>query len=77
MRFNATAGTTYYIEVDSMVGKGFSVTGLGAGFSWLSQVAVGPITLNWAFRPSGALRFATEEYDYFGSFLGGLVEPAP
>lgn len=64
VRFNATAGTTYYIQVDSVVGKGYSATGSAQSFSWLSQVAAGPIALNWAFRPSGALRFASEEVDF-------------
>ena len=74
LRFNVTAGTTYYIVVDSLVGKGVSQTGT----TWLSQVGVGSISLNWAFRPSGALRFASEEIDYFGwSFKGGLGMPQP
>ena len=64
VRFNATAGTTYYIEVDCTLGKGYSRTGIGQSVSVLSQVAVGPIALNWAFRPSGALRFASEEVDF-------------
>jgi len=78
LRFNATAGTTYYIAVDSMAGKGLSETGAGATFSWLSQVAVGPIVLNWAFRPSGAFRFASEEVDIIGwEFNDGLGMPPP
>jgi uncharacterized delta-60 repeat protein/uncharacterized repeat protein (TIGR01451 family) len=78
LRFNATAGTTYYIAVDSMPGKGVSETGAGASFSWLSQTAVGPIVLNWAFRPSGAFRFASEEVDVFGwEFNEGRGMPPP
>jgi uncharacterized repeat protein (TIGR01451 family)/uncharacterized delta-60 repeat protein len=64
LRFNATAGTTYYIAVDAMPGKGYSE--VTSSFSWLSQVAQGPVALNWAFRPSGVVRFATEDYDVDG-----------
>jgi uncharacterized repeat protein (TIGR01451 family)/uncharacterized delta-60 repeat protein len=45
LHFNASAGTTYYIAVDS---KGLT----------------GTIFLSWAFRPSGAFRFATETFDF-------------
>jgi uncharacterized repeat protein (TIGR01451 family)/uncharacterized delta-60 repeat protein len=73
LRFNATAGTTYYIEVDSMTGKGYSQ--FSTSFSWLSQVGEGLISLNWAFRPSGILRFATEEYDLYGWLYGSILNP--
>ena len=78
LRFNATAGTTYYIAVDSMPGKG--LTDVTFNFSWLSQVGQGLISLNWAFRPSGVLRFATEEYDIYGwafGSSGGQSMPPP
>ena len=71
LRFNATAGTTYYIEVDSMPAKGFSQ--LEVQFNWVSQAGVGPISLNWAFRPSGVLRFATEEFDLEGWFVNTFL----
>jgi hypothetical protein len=73
LRFNATAGTTYYIAVDSMIGKGYSQ--FSTSFSWLSQVGEGLISLNWAFRPSGILRFATEEYDLYGWLYGSILNP--
>jgi uncharacterized repeat protein (TIGR01451 family)/uncharacterized delta-60 repeat protein len=74
LRFNATAGTTYYIAADSMVGKGFS---LFSSFfvNWLSQEGQGLISLNWAFRPSGVLRFATEEYDQYGFLIENILNP--
>jgi uncharacterized repeat protein (TIGR01451 family)/uncharacterized delta-60 repeat protein len=77
VRFNATAGTTYYIQVDSMLGKGYSRAGTAQSFSWLSQVAVGQIALNWAFRPSGALRFASEDVDFNSSFTSLTPMPRP
>src|SRR5205823_52829 len=49
VRFNAKAGTTYYIAVDGYP------TGLGSD--------VGPIVLNLALHPSGVFRFATEDFD--------------
>jgi len=50
LRFNATAGTTYYFAVDT---KSTTVP------------STGPITLNWAYHSSGVFRFATESVDYF------------
>ncbi len=64
LRFNATAGATYYIAVDSMPGKTFSE--YGTTYGWLSQAGQGSVSLNWALRPSGVFRFATEEYDIQG-----------
>jgi uncharacterized delta-60 repeat protein/uncharacterized repeat protein (TIGR01451 family) len=80
LRFNATAGTTYYIAVDSIVGKGYSE--FGSSLNWLSQAGQGLMALNWALRPSGVLRFATEEYDIDGwrynPFLNpGTLQPMP
>ncbi len=73
LRFNATAGTTYYIAVDSMLGKGYSQ--VGTSFSWLSQEGQGLIALTWALRPSGVLRFATEEYDLPGFSYNAILNP--
>ncbi len=79
LRFNATAGTTYYIAVDTSIGKGFSE--FSQSISWLSQAGQGLVTLNWAFSPSGVFRFATEEYDVdgwlFNSFLNPGTQPMP
>ena len=73
LRFNVTAGTTYYIAVDSMPGKAYSQLGTTSG--WLSQVGQGLIALNWALRPSGVLRFATEVYDIDGWKFNGILNP--
>ena len=56
LRFNAVAGTTYYIAVDSK--SSFHYT--GSGFSSVAT-GPGPFTLNWAYLPSGVFRFATEK----------------
>jgi uncharacterized delta-60 repeat protein len=54
LRFNATAGTTYYIAVDSRIGYNyFGYPTAGSGF----------IVLNWAYKSSGVFRFATEDVD--------------
>ena len=53
LRFNAKAGTTYFFAADTKVGQG-TITGT------LSQ---GTIFLNWAYHPSGVLRFASEDID--------------
>ena len=78
LRFNATAGTTYYIAVDAIPGKGVTFPGVqGATFSLLSQTGEGAISLNWAFRPSGVLRFAGEDFDLFSwqfnQFINGTI----
>lgn len=46
LRFNATAGATYYIVVDSMAGKGLSQTGTGGGREFLAGCH------NWPWAPS-------------------------
>jgi uncharacterized delta-60 repeat protein len=51
LRFNAVAGTTYYIAVDTKANSGFPPTGL--------------ISLQWAYQSSGVFRFATENFDGF------------
>ena len=59
LHFNASAGTVYYIAVDSKapptVGQPSPpvLTGLG------------PIVLNWAFQSSGVFRFASEDQDWW------------
>src|SRR5439155_18395648 len=63
VRFNARAGTTYYIAVDGKPGPGASPVGL---FSFNSLESQGFISLQWAFRPSGVFRFASEEVDIAG-----------
>ena len=62
LRFNAKGGQTYYIAVDSKSGTGST---LGTG----SISMTGPIHLNWAYKPSGVFRFASEDMDYWSGLL--------
>ncbi len=56
LRFNVTAGTTYYIAVDTKIDP----------ISHAYPVApVGATTLQWAYQSSGVFRFATEDFDQF------------
>ena len=79
VRFNATAGTTYFIEVYTYAGQlstaeePFVFSGLFGGrggisstFSTIYSPATGRIKLNWGLHPSGVFRFATEEIDLTG-----------
>ncbi len=70
VRFNAKAGTTYYIAVDSKAGQPLSLQG---AFNFLSQQSQGLISLNWAFRPSGVFRFATDEIDAYNWLINGFA----
>ena len=56
LRFNAHAGVTYYIAVDSRPAMSFLGLPLGAG--------PGKIVLHWAYKSSGVFRFASEDVDY-------------
>jgi len=51
LRFNAKSGVTYYIAADTKISGIFS------------YVETGLITLNWAYKPSGVFRWATEDED--------------
>jgi hypothetical protein len=53
LRFNAVAGTTYYIAVDTEAG----------GDTYYSSFSTGSVQLQWAFQSSGVFRFATEDFD--------------
>jgi uncharacterized delta-60 repeat protein len=55
LRFNAKAGTTYYIAVDSQAANSFLGSPLGKG--------PGTIVLHWAYKSSGVFRFASEDVD--------------
>jgi uncharacterized delta-60 repeat protein len=57
LRFNAKAGTTYYIAVDSQNAISFLGVSLGNG--------PGTILLHWAYKSSGVFRFASEDVDYW------------
>ena len=56
LRFNAQAGVTYYIAVDSQMATSFLGFSLGSG--------PGTILLHWAYKSSGVFRFASEDMDY-------------
>ena len=62
LRFNAKGGQTYYIAVDSK-----SVTGSTLGTGSISMT--GPLHLNWAYKPSGVFRFASEDMDPWSGLL--------
>ena len=63
LRFNAIAGQTYMIAVDSETGSPY--------FSWYNvfslaqydETSRGLVSLAWAYQSSGVFRFATEDFD--------------
>ena len=63
LRFNAKAGTTYYIAVDSQNANSFLGSPLGKG--------PGTIVLHWAYKSSGVFRFASEDVDITTGLLPG------
>jgi uncharacterized delta-60 repeat protein len=69
LRFNAKAGTTYYIAVDSQNANSCLGFSLGKG--------PGTIVLHWAYKSSGVFRFASEDVDFWTAlptgypFIGG------
>ena len=65
MRFNATAGTTYYIVVDTKPNYTDTIL-TNPPFYVLSDIGRGTISLNWAYHPSGVFRFASENVDQTG-----------
>jgi len=74
LRFNAKAGVTYLIAADtkyfSYYYQGYPYLGLQYAFN-----ATGPITLNWAYHPSGVFRFATERMDLTGLNTSNGIPP--
>ncbi len=78
LRFNAVGGQTYYIAVDSKADQFnyvYGNAGYSLGIGLFSDT--GPIILNWAYKPSGVFRFATENFDETGNFAStnSLVPP--
>jgi uncharacterized delta-60 repeat protein len=67
LRFNAKAGTTYYIAVDSQAANYF--------LYWYLPPPLfgnkGAIVLNWAYKSSGVFRFASEDVDITTGLLPG------
>ena len=63
LRFNAKAGTTYYIAADTKASYSYIISN---GMLYPVYSGRGPISLNWAYHPSGMFRFATENIDQTG-----------
>lgn len=71
LRFNAKAGTTYYIAADTKLSYAMiQGNGLINSFNYVFAFR-GPISLNWAYHPSGVFRFATEDVDVTGNLYNG------
>jgi uncharacterized delta-60 repeat protein/uncharacterized repeat protein (TIGR01451 family) len=66
LRFNATAGTTYYFAVDTRGGTRLYHSYYTNASPDVFSAAMGNVVLNWAFHPSGVFRFATEYVDQTG-----------
>ena len=65
LRFNAKAGTTYYFVADTKPNYSYTII-TNPPYYLLTDSGVGPISLNWAYHPSGVFRFATEDIDQTG-----------
>jgi len=55
LKFNAVAGQTYYIAVDTEADSGYA--------TFFPVLPTGSISLQWAYQSSGVFRFATEDFD--------------
>ena len=68
LRFNATAGTTYYVAVDTKPYYNDYYYNYSYIYSpdYLLGNTSGLISLNWSLHPSGVFRFATENSDQTG-----------
>jgi len=83
LRFNAQVGQTYYIEADTKAFAnslaslyGSTVIGSTSIFNLGStKPTTGNISLNWAYHPSGILRFATEKVDLTGNMTNADGSP--
>ena len=67
LRFNARAGTSYYFVADTKASFGYTFVPYPPYILYTTN-GVGPISLNWAYHPSGVFRFATENIDETGLF---------
>jgi uncharacterized delta-60 repeat protein len=75
LRFNAVAGTTYYIAVDTKPNSASILSpNVGSYSSLLFELgplpeenlpATGSVSLQWAYQSSGVFRFATEDFDEY------------
>ena len=59
LRFNAVAGTTYYIAVDTEPDTDYG--------TFFQSYPSGQTTLQWAYQSSGVFRFATEDFDFLSN----------
>jgi len=66
LRFNAVAGTTYYVAVDTKANSIFPLNAF-AGFTPVDFPAAGTVALQWAYQSSGVFRFATEDFDPYSA----------
>ncbi len=71
LRFNAKANTTYFIAADTKAS--FTSYTISNGFLIPIYSGRGNISLNWAYHPSGVLRFATEDIDQTSSGQASLI----
>jgi len=67
LRFNAKAGTSYFFVADTKASYGYTFVPYPP-YYMLTTNGVGPISLNWAYHPSGVFRFATENIDETGLY---------
>ncbi len=69
LRFNAVAGTTYYIAVDS------KLSSISFGPFNRLMPTFGDVMLTWAYAPSGIFRFASEDFTTgFPTYMCGQGE---
>lgn len=66
LRFNAKAGTTYYIAADTKAGISGYVFVPYPPYIIFTTSGRGPISINWAYHSAGVFRFATENVDQTG-----------
>lgn len=63
LRFNVTAGTTYYIAVDTKPNSAFPFNAVQFNSMQSYFPSTGQVSLQWAYQSSGVFRFATEDFD--------------
>ena len=68
LRFNATAGTSYYFVADSKPKLDYShpIFLPTPPFIEYPDIGRGMVSLHWAYHPGGVFRFATEDIDQTG-----------
>jgi len=66
LRFNATAGTTYYFAVDTYPALLYWSYNNPTNSPAVISQPTGQVSLNWAYHSSGVFRFASEYVDQVG-----------